>query len=151
MIHCIIEGCGQRRLDLADGLAASTSILCLVHCLGLPLLVLALPGAIALGAHGEWVHGAALALIVPLALVALWGGYLQHRRVDPALLGTAGVAALIAALVWGHGSPLETWGTVAGSALLMAGHWRNWRLRMCLVGSPSCTTRTRTTPADGTR
>jgi len=107
----------------------SASLLCLVHCLALPVLLLLLPGALGLFARSEAFHYAALALVMPAALAAFWLGYRRHRAVAPAALGAAGVTCLVAALLHAPTHSVETLLTVAGSLLLVAGHAINWRLR----------------------
>jgi len=108
----------------ATGIAAST--LCLVHCLAMPLLLLALP---ALGwAAGEHTHKALIGVALAAALLSLGPGYLAHRRLPVLLLGCAGLAALAAAaFVVGprYGESAETALSVAGAIVLCAAHLRN--------------------------
>lgn len=119
----------ERSTNVIEGAAISASLLCLVHCLALPFLLLLLPGIIGLFARSEAFHYAALALIVPSAVAAFWLGYRRHRALRPALFGVAGVGGLAVALLPGLTEGTETWLTVAGSLLLVAGHMMNWRLR----------------------
>lgn len=119
----------DRGTNIIEGAAVSASLLCLVHCLALPFLLLLLPGIIGLFARSEAFHYAAMALIVPSAVAAFWLGYRRHRALRPALFGLIGVGFLVAALLPGTAEGAETWLTVAGSLLLVAGHAMNWRLR----------------------
>lgn len=119
----------ERSTNVIEGAAISASLLCLVHCLALPFLLLLLPGIIGLFARSEAFHYAALALIVPSAAAAFWLGYRRHRALRPTLFGVAGVGGLAVALLPGMTEGTETWLTVAGSLLLVAGHMMNWRLR----------------------
>lgn len=123
------RGASERRANVVEGVALSASLLCLAHCLALPLLLLLLPGVIGLFAQSDAFHYAALALVVPAALAAFALGYRRHRARRPALLGLAGVACLGAALWPGVTEGGELGWTVAGSLLLIAGHGLNWRLR----------------------
>lgn len=107
----------------------SASLLCLVHCLALPFLLLLLPGIIGLFARSEAFHYGAVALIVPSAIAAFWLGYRRHRALRPALFGVVGVGCLVVALLPETAEGAETWLTVAGSLLLVTGHMMNWRLR----------------------
>jgi len=107
----------------------SASLLCLVHCLALPVLLLLLPGALGLFARSEAFHYAALALVMPAALAAFWLGHRRHRAVAPAALGAAGAACLAGALWHAPAENVETLLTVTGSLLLVTGHAINWRLR----------------------
>lgn len=125
----IERSASERRTNVIEGAAVSASLLCLVHCLALPLLLLLLPGIIGLFARSEAFHYVALALVVPSAVAAFWLGYRRHRALRPALLGLAGVGCLVVALLPGRAEGAETWFTVAGSLMLVAGHTMNWRLR----------------------
>lgn len=117
-----------RRANLAESAAVSASLLCLVHCLALPLLLLLLPGVLGLLVGSEAFHTLAFLLVVPSAVAAFWLGYLHHRTLPPALLGVAGVALLGVALLPAL-TPAATVLTIAGSLLLLCGHTLNWWLR----------------------
>lgn len=124
-----------RRTDMVEGAAASASLLCLVHCLALPVLFLLSPGLLRFIPDSPLVHIAAFAFVAPFALGAFWLGYRQHGRRGPGLAGTAGLA-LLAVSLWGGlwlGWPpvVEHGFSIPGSALLVIGHYRNWRLRKC--------------------
>lgn len=120
---------GRRRTNMIEGAAVSVSLLCLAHCLLLPVLLLLLPGVIGLFAQSEAFHYVALALVVPAALAAFWLGYRRHHARRPAFLGIIGSICLVVALLPGVGEGGELWFTVAGSLLLVTGHTMNWRLR----------------------
>ncbi|MFC4254160.1 MerC family mercury resistance protein [Altererythrobacter xixiisoli] len=122
---------------MVEGAAVSASLLCLLHCIALPLLLLLLPGMLGLFAQSEAFHFAALALVIPSALAAFALGYRRHRKLLPPLLGVIGVASLVAALLPGQAEGAETLITVMGSALLVAGHALNWRLRAQAARSPA--------------
>ncbi len=107
----------------------SASLLCLVHCLALPFLLLLLPGVVGLFAQSEAFHYAALALVAPAALAAFCLGYRHHRAPAPALLGLIGICCLAIAILPGVGDDTEVALTVAGSLALLVGHMINWRLR----------------------
>ena len=53
-----------------DSAAIGVSTLCIIHCLALPLLVVALP-ALAVVAEVEWVHKALVLVAAPVSLFAL--------------------------------------------------------------------------------
>ena len=119
----------ERQTNVVEGVAISASLLCLAHCLALPLLLLLLPGALGIFAQSDAFHYAALILVVPAALAAFQLGYRRHRARRPALLGIAGVLCLVFALLPGATESGELWFTVAGSLFLVVGHMMNWRLR----------------------
>lgn len=108
-----------------DGAAIGASALCLVHCLGLPLVAIATPALAAwLGAE-EQVHAALLLLAAPLALLALGRGWRAHHAPLPPLLGLSGLLLMASALAW---HDLDQPLTVAGVTLLAGAHLLNWRL-----------------------
>ena len=107
-----------------DGIAMSASLLCLIHCLALPVLAASLPALGLFVTHSLLVHAALLALALPLGIWALARG--RHCAGSlPLALGLAGFALMGAALL---ASPVaERWLTVAGVSLVAIAHRRNWR------------------------
>lgn len=119
--------------DMVEGAAVSASLLCLVHCLALPLLLLALPVIAGTIFESELFHIVVAALIVPAAALAFRLGYRRHRSLRPAIFGSAGVACIVAALFPALGEPAAAAITAIGSLLLIGGHIFNWRLRRTLA------------------
>lgn len=117
---------------VADRLGIGASVVCLVHCLALPFV---LTGAAAWGAHAhEAFHVGVAAVSIPLALGAAWPGYREHRdrAVLALLLAGAALFGLSVALHEALGEAGALGLSLVGSALLLAGHWRNYRRRaMC--------------------
>jgi O-antigen ligase len=109
---------------LVDGIAASASLLCLVHCLALPLLAASLPVLGILITHSAAVHALLLALALPLGVWALARGR-QRAGALPLMLGLAGFALMGSALLMPES--LERGLTIAGVSLVALAHWRNWR------------------------
>ena len=125
-VHAVRPGCSRGLLDL---LGLGLSALCLVHCIALPLVVIALPTLATLGHdhHHHWLHLALALTLVPLAFASLLPGYLRHRRTAVMAGGALGVAAiLIGALLEGWlGESAATALTIAGSLCLIGAHWIN--------------------------
>lgn len=115
--------------DWLDRAATVASLLCLLHCLALPLLIAALPSLAKVLDVPESFHMAVVIFALPSSLLALLSGKAKHRSPLPLLVGLAGLAALIVALALLHDSALETPATVVGSVALAAAHVWNWRLR----------------------
>ena len=113
-----------------DGLGVGASALCLVHCLGLPLLIAALPAIANRIDPGEGFHLAVLLFAIPTSAFALIEGWRRHRGLAPLFVGAAGLALMAAGLAFGSWAAVETGVTVAGSLLLAGAHVANWRGRM---------------------
>lgn len=113
-----------------DALGVGFSSLCVVHCLALPVAIAVLPLWPAAMHWHEAGHLIFIALIVPTTAVAMWIGYRRHGCLGPLSFLAAGLLVVIGAQAV-HGMPhqlyTETAMTVAGSSLLVAGHWRNYR------------------------
>jgi hypothetical protein len=118
-----------RKDDLIEGLAVGATIACLIHCLALPMLVVAVPVISTLMPIPEHFHLIALCLAIPATAGALFAGYRRHRLAAPLIAGTVGLTLLaLGALRWGE-TPLEMPMTVIGSLAIGAAHVVNWRFR----------------------
>jgi hypothetical protein len=116
-----------RQINL-DSLGIGLSGFCVLHCLLTPVALSLLPLWPAMQALSAWVHPALLVLILPVVVGASRRA-VRTGRVATAGLLVGGVVVLVGAWL-GHdawGSTAERIGTVFGSALLIAGHVRNWR------------------------
>ena len=118
--------------DKADTLAVGISILCTIHCLAMPFLVVALPvlGGLYLaeeGFHLWMVYG-----ILPISIYALLVGNRKHENIQPVVLGFVGLSILVFAALAGHdvlGEAGERAITVLGSIAVAAAHL--WNQRLC--------------------
>lgn len=120
----------QERFTVWDRIGMGLSGVCLVHCLLVPVVLALLPLWPVGEAVHAWMHPVLALGLVPVTLVALVAGYRRHRSREVVALLLSGLAVVLVAATWGHASPGavgETTLTVAGSILLMVGHWRNWR------------------------
>jgi hypothetical protein len=70
------------------------------------------------------IHRYGLALAVVIGIVSLGFGLMRHGRIEPLVLGAAGLSLMAAALFVGHGLP-EAVLTIGGVALVAAAHIRN--------------------------
>jgi hypothetical protein len=118
-----------------DGLAVGASVLCLIHCLALPILIAALPALAARLDLGEGFHLGVLAFALPVSAVALGEGWRRHRGLTPLFVGAAGLVLLAAGLAFEEWVAVETGVTVAGSLLLAGAHVANWRGRAFVAPS----------------
>ena len=116
---------------LMDRIAIGLSGVCAIHCLITPLVLVALPVAAGAWLDGESFHLWLLLLILPLSTTALTLGCRRHKDMAVMLLGIAGMALLLLAVflpVGWLGENGERALTLAGSATLIAGHVRNFRM-----------------------
>ena len=125
----------QKSRSWLDGIAVGLSMLCLVHCLALPLIIIGVP---LLAQFAEThLHYQLLLLVVPLSVVAFAIGYRRHRMWRILVAGAAGLGLLIVGATIAHsqlGLLADRLFTIAGSLLLAAAHWKNSR------GSVRCQT-----------
>ncbi len=114
-----------------DKLAISTSAICAVHCLCLPLLLSFFPALGATFFGDEAFHVMLLWVVIPLSLVALTLGCRAHKDRGVVFFGLAGLTALILAATLGHsllGKGGELIATLIGATAIAAGHVRNYTL-----------------------
>lgn len=115
--------------DWLERLGMGASLLCLIHCLALPLVFAALPALSSLLAIPETFHLWVLAAAIPSSGLALLSGRSQHGAGYPLGTGVLGLALLATAVLAFGSSGLEMPITVAGSLSLAFAHVSNWRLR----------------------
>ncbi len=110
-----------------DGVGQLLSALCIVHCVGLPLMLGFLPVAVAGVLGDESVHCWLLVLVTVSALAAFVPGWRQHRRASAAGLAVVGVGLLASAafLVPADAGPWELGLTLAGGGVMVVAHGRN--------------------------
>ncbi len=118
-----------RREDWLERTAMGASLLCLVHCLALPLILAALPTLGGIVHLPEEVHVWLLFLVLPATGAALLTGYRRHRDVRPLMVGGFGLALVTAAALLLLETRWEMPVTVAGSLFIAAAHVFNWTLR----------------------
>lgn len=117
----------RRWVRLADGAAMVASALCLVHCLVLPALLLALPLLAAVVTIPETFHPIAFLVALPFSAFALRSGHWRHRRRAPGFLALVGLTLLgVAAFAIEH-EAVERAMSSLGAILLATGHVANWR------------------------
>ena len=110
-----------------DGVGIGLSGLCAVHCVLMPLVLALLPLWPIVETFAEWLHPVLALPVVLVTVAALQDGFRRHASTGVVLvLGLGMLLVLLAAL--GHdvlGATGEVAMTLAGSSLLLAGHWLN--------------------------
>ena len=109
-----------------DGAAIGASVLCLIHCLLLPVLIILLPALAAFLTVPEAFHLWALVFAAPASALTLGTAYGLHRSVKPALIVFPGVVLLALGALVALSESMETALTVVGALLLAIGHALNW-------------------------
>jgi hypothetical protein len=116
---------------MADLFAVSSSGLCMIHCLAMPVLLIFLPVLSASVLSGDTFHAAILWFILPTSLVALTLGCWRHKDRYVAVLCAIGLGVILVAARFGDalfGEIGERILTTAGSLVLIAGHFRSFSL-----------------------
>ncbi len=120
-----------RFISWMDKFAVSTSTVCGIHCLSLPLVLGVFPaiGTTLLG--GEAFHVWLLWAVIPLSLLALSLGCQKHKDMSVLVIGLVGLTFLIIAASIGHdvlGEIGERTITLFGAITIAVGHFRNFKL-----------------------
>ena len=120
-----------RSYRLLDGVAVCLSMLCLVHCLALPILIASLPLFAASMVTNERFHLRMLLAVVPTSVLALGSGFRTHRLRVPPVLGAFGVSLIAGAAfgpdLIGMSRFMDTAVTVVGGLTLAVAHGLNYR------------------------
>ena len=115
---------------LTDKFAIGLSMLCAIHCLILPLLLVSLPILGALQLQNEAFHFWMLAAVIPTSIVALSMGCKKHQRYHLMLWGVSGLTLMIMAVLLSHqliGEFGEKTLTLIGAVLVVFAHLGNFR------------------------
>ena len=114
-----------------DKAAVGLSLMCVAHCLLMPIAIVMLPALSAIFLADERFHSILLFLVLPTSLLALTIGCRKHRRVEIVLVGLAGLLILFSVLIIGEES-LGKFGekatTVFGALIIAFAHVRNFML-----------------------
>jgi CDP-diglyceride synthetase len=119
-----------------DRIGISASILCAIHCVLTPLLVILIPFAGNFLA-GAWIHVAIAVVIFPVAIWALWNGYRRHRHPRILIAGGIGLLFMAAGMFFegathsSRESALQTLFMIAAGLTLASAHYFN--LRACRI------------------
>ena len=114
-----------------DKIAVSTSAMCALHCMCLPLLLGFFPAVGATFFGEESFHVLLLWCVIPLSIISLSIGCRKHKDKFVATLGVAGLTLLSLAAFFGHeflGEDGERVATLLGAIIIAGGHMRNYAL-----------------------
>ena len=114
-----------------DKSAITLSTLCLIHCLALPVITILLPNIIATTLNQELFHTVMVVFVVPISIYALVIGCKKHNKMYVAVYGSLGLAALLAAVIFGEshlGEIGEKVMTTIGAIVIALVHIKNYEL-----------------------
>lgn len=113
-----------------DKFAISLSVLCAIHCLLLPVLLIALPSLSALPLQNEAFHTWMLVSVIPTSIYALTMGCKKHQRYHLFFWGVSGLTLMILAVFLDHeiiSEAGEKTLTLLGAILVVIAHYGNFR------------------------
>lgn len=114
-----------------DKFAIGLSLLCTLHCLAMPLLILILPTVSAVFLADEGFHFYMVMMVLPISSFALWVGYNQHHSFKILLQGLTGLIILSITVFLGHeqlGEVAEKLLTLLGSSFICYSHYLNYKM-----------------------
>ncbi len=121
-----------------DRLGITLSLVCLAHCLLLPVAIVTLPLLAVQWLQDGAVHALMALILAPVAALALVPGLKRHHSWAVAGTMATGLGLVSTAAFAGEGTVAHQWSTgltIAGGAFLVAAHCVNLRLcRSC----PAC-------------
>ena len=126
-----IDRAMTRSIPLVDRFSITLSVLCIVHCLLLPVLFVMLPSLAASILGAEAVHESLVYMVIPSSLISLGLGCRQHSRSSFILVGIIGLSFLVCGIATEQWALNEIWEklfTMFGAILIVFAHVRNYQL-----------------------
>ena len=114
-----------------DKIAMSTSIICAIHCLLFPTILILPSTFSSLQYNNELIHFWLLLVIVPFSIIGLITGLKNHKKNRVFFLGICGIVILSGAvlineeIIGEHGESLFT---LLGSIFVVTAHFKNYQL-----------------------
>lgn len=114
----------------SDKFVMSFSVMCLIHCLFAPSLIILSYSSLALTFESELIHKVILLLTIPVSIFAISLGYKNHSNNSIIYIGIGGLTILISALLVEDniGSNAQTVLTMIGSLMVIFCHYRNYKI-----------------------
>ncbi len=106
---------------ITDRLAIALSLACVIHCLALPVILIAVPSIVAVYLDSEYFHIWMVLAAIPTSIYALTLGCKEHKRNEFIVLAAIGLIFLLSALFFGEEAEQPL--TVAGASFLSLAHW----------------------------
>ena len=117
--------------EYSDKTAISLSLVCLAHCLLVPILLVMFSGYVTLVYNNELIHYLLLLLAIPVSLYALIRGMRNHSKFSFFVIGLIGIITLVFAItigtvIWGEFG--EKLFTAIGASIIVFAHYKNYKL-----------------------
>ena len=115
----------------SDKIAASMSLICVLHCLFVPSFFIAVSSTSALTIDNNIIHYLLLTVTLPVSLYALNLGLKNHNKKGVFVLGIAGLILFVLAVMFGEvyvGETGEQVVTVIASLLVIYAHYQNFQI-----------------------
>ena len=123
----------KKLVDIGDKTAIALSILCTLHCIVTPIVLVILPSVTTILAFDiELLHIWLLFAVIPISIFAMVSGYFHHRKASISAISVVGLCLLILAVTLGHdlgNAWAEPLMTVLGSLLIAYSHIKSLSLR----------------------
>lgn len=115
---------------ISDQFAIGLSLLCAIHCLAVPILLVMVPSLVSLQLDNEAFHKWMVFAVLPISIYALTLGCKKHQRYRVLAFGVVGLVLLVSALLLEEmvGEVGEKALTLLGAALISWGHYSNFKL-----------------------
>lgn len=117
-----------------DAIGIGASLLCLIHCMAMPVLVAFAPMLVPQFFEGPAAHYILGIVVLTFAILAIGPGYARHKKMPVAVLAVAGVSAVLCATFLMNESRWEFPLITAGNVVLIVAHVKNYRL----ISKPCC-------------
>jgi len=114
----------------SDKLAASLSMVCVLHCFFAPSLIIFSYSFLSFSMESELIHYLLLATAVPISLFALFLGFKNHQTYYFLYIGILGLTLMASAIILGEnsiGESGERFLTTIGSIIVAFAHFQNHR------------------------
>ena len=115
----------------SDKIAASMSLICVLHCLFVPSFFIAVSSTSALTIDNEVIHYMLLVVTLPVSFYALQLGLKNHKKKSVFTLGITGLMLFVLAVLFGEayvGETGEQVVTVIASLLVIYAHYQNYQI-----------------------
>tara|TARA_B110000003_G_scaffold160658_2_gene160735 strand:+ start:6082 stop:6504 length:423 start_codon:yes stop_codon:yes gene_type:complete len=121
----------QLTQEAVDKIAISLSIICAVHCLFFPAILILISTFMSVELNNELIHLWILLIIIPFSIIGLTNGLRNHKNREFFLMGICGIVILGLAILIGA-ETLTEYGektlTLIGSIFIATAHFKNYQL-----------------------